>query len=79
MQKLVKLSLFVMNAAPFPHVSNPTAPHCHHTYQGMKFTSHFTEISRDHLEIYDHLESDCQDDWPQRLIGFRSRMVDLNN
>lgn len=50
-----------------------------HTYQGMKFTSHFTEISRDHLEIYDHFESDCQDDWPQRLIGFRSRMVDLNN
>lgn len=49
------------------------------TYQGLKFTSHFTEISQDHLEIYDHLESHCNDDWPQGLIGYCSRMVDFNN
>lgn len=85
MQELIIIaSLFVMNAAPFPCVSNLPAPislllTAVHTYRGMKFPSHFIEISQDHLEIYDHLESDCHNGWPQGLIGYRSRMVDFNN
>lgn len=50
-QKLVKLSLFVMNAAPFPHVSNPPAPHCRSHLPGYEiyFTRYrdFTRSSGD--------------------------------
>lgn len=79
-----------MNAAPFPCVSNLPAPYCRS--QLPRYEIYFTEISQDHLEIYDleiinlqmicgleGLESDCQDDWSQGLIGYCSRMVDSNN
>lgn len=33
-----------------------------HTHRGMKFISQFKEISEDHVEMYDYVDSDCHDD-----------------